>query len=124
MKLAFRLFILGAALGAPRALRAQAAAADTARVPATGSTVTTELKQSESNDDQIVYVDNRSSQNIVVTSLKFSECENLKVGCHIVSLKVRIKAGDKQMVYRIVPRNPDQPISFRYSFTWEPELGP
>jgi hypothetical protein len=106
---------LGAAQGSP---------SDTARIPATTSTVTSELKQSESNNDQVAYVDNRSTQNIVVTSIKLSDCENVKVGCHIISLKVRIKAGDKRMIYRISPRNPDQPVSFRFYFTWQPEQAP
>lgn len=105
----------------PGALTAQTPA-DTAQVPATTTNILTELKQSESSEDQIVYVENRSSQTIIVTSLKLSECDNVKLGCHIIKLNARVRAGEKRMVYRIAPANPDQPTSFRYSFTWQQEI--
>ena len=59
-------------------------------IPANLNTVTAPLEQSQGNDDQIIYVDNRSSHTIIVTSVRLMECENVEGGCSTIRPKVRV----------------------------------
>jgi hypothetical protein len=90
-------------------------------VPATNQTVDTELDTSLGNGDHVVYVINRSSQPIIVTSVRLIECENVQGSCSVIRMKTRVSPGGRVMVHRVRARFPDQGMSFRYTFTWEVE---
>lgn len=92
------------------------------RDPATTQNVVGELEESEgSTRDHLIFVINRSSENIIVTSVRLLECENVQGSCATIRRKTRVLAGGRVMVHRVRPRFPDQSFSFRYTFTWEPE---
>ena len=88
-------------------------------VPATSQTVDAELDTSIGNGDHMIYVNNRSSVDIIVTSVRLTECENVQGSCSVIKKKVRLGPGSRVLVHRVRPRYPDQNFSFRYSFTWE-----
>src|SRR5712671_3355862 len=98
---------------------AQRSPSEAPRIPATTYTIVMETQQSESGEGQVVYVDNRSSQDIIVTSVSLLECENIRESCHPMPLKIRIAAGDKRIVLRVHPRSDDRGYSYRSSFAWE-----
>ena len=89
------------------------------RTPATIQNIVTETKQSETGEGEVIYVDNRSSEDIIVKSISLTACENIRESCHLISLKIRIKGGDKRVVYRIHPRSPDAPYTYTPSISWE-----
>lgn len=90
-------------------------------IPAGPASVTTQLDQSQGNEDQVIYVDNRSTHSIIVTSVRLMECENIQGNCSTIRRKIRIPGGARIQVYRVRARFPDQGTSFRYTFTWEEE---
>ncbi len=99
-----------------------AAAANGQHIRATNQTVTSRLEQSHGSSlEQVVYVSNRSSENIVLTSVRLMECENVQGSCASRRFKTKIPAGSTALVHRVRPRDPDRGISFRYTFTWELE---
>ena len=100
-------------------MSAQQSNSGTPRTPATNYTIVMETKQSESGEGHVIYVDNRSSQDIIVTSVSLTECDNVRESCHPMPLKMRINAGDKRVVLRIHPRSDDRGYSYRSSFAWE-----
>jgi hypothetical protein len=89
------------------------------KTPATIQNILTETKQSETGEGQVIYVDNRSSEDIIVKSISLTACENIRESCHVISLKIRIKGGDKRVVYRIHARSPDAPYTYTPSISWE-----
>ncbi len=94
--------------------------------PATHQTVDTELDTSLGNGDHMIYVNNRSSVEIIVTSVRLMDCENVQGSCSVIKKKIRVNAGGRVLAHRVRARYPDQNFSFRYSFTWEgvAALGP
>ena len=113
----FRLgwFLLPALAGAVLPAGAQ-------HVPASSSTILTELEQPSGGDDaQLIYVMNHSTHPIIVTSIRMMECENVQGNCGTRRMKQRVRPAARVMVQRVRARSPDQPFRFRYSFTWEEE---
>ena len=98
---------------------AQRSPSDAAKTPATNYTIVMETKQSESGEGHVIYVENRSSQDIIVISVSLLECDNIRESCHPMPLKIRINAGDKRIVFRVHPRSDDRGYSYRSSFAWE-----
>jgi hypothetical protein len=91
-------------------------------VPATGSTIVTDMEQSPAGEfSQLIYVMNHSSHAIIVTSLRLMECENVQGGCGTRRMKERVPPGGRVLIQRVRPRSPDLPSGFRYTFTWEEE---
>ncbi len=91
-------------------------------VPATGSTIVTEMEQTSGGDfAQVIFVTNHSTHSVIVTSLRLMECENVQGNCGTRRMKQRVRPGDRVSIQRVRPRNPDQPTGFHYSFTWEEE---
>ncbi len=88
-------------------------------VPATNQTVDAELDTSLGNGDHLIYVNNRSSVEIIVTSVRLIDCENVQGSCSVIKKKIRLNPGGRVLVHRVRARYPDQSFSFRYSFTWE-----
>lgn len=89
--------------------------------PANTNNVVGSLEESGGGGEQLVYVSNRSSQAIIVTSVRLSDCENVQGSCGAHRMKTRINPGSRVVVQRIRPRFPDKGIGFRYTFTWEVE---
>ena len=88
-------------------------------VPANNQSVDAELDTSIGNGDHMIYVNNRSSVEIIVTSVRLMDCENVQGSCSVIKKKIRLSAGSRVLVHRVRARYPDQNFSFRYSFTWE-----
>jgi hypothetical protein len=88
-------------------------------VPATNRTVEGELDTSIGNGDHMIYVNNRSSVEIIVTSVRLSDCENVQGSCSVIKKKTKLGPGSRVLVHRVRARYPDQHFSFSYSFTWE-----
>ena len=110
-----RWVLVGALLGAASPAPAQGN-------PASTSTIETRLEQASGGDQaSLIYIINRSSQQIIVTSIRLMECENIQGSCGVRRLKLRVPAGGQTMVQRVRPRDPDQPSGFRYTYTWELE---
>lgn len=104
------------------ALAGAAFPVDAQDVPATSSTIVTEMEQSSAGDfSQLIYVMNHSSHAIIVTSLRLMECENVQGSCGTRRMKERVIPGGRVIIQRVRPRSPDQPSGFRYTFTWEEE---
>jgi hypothetical protein len=104
------------------ALTGAAVRVDAQDVPATGSTIVTDMEQSPAGDFAwLIYVMNHSSHAIIVTSLRLMECENIPGNCGTRRMKERVPPGGRVMIQRLRPRSPNQPSGFRYTFTWEEE---
>jgi hypothetical protein len=91
-------------------------------IPATGSTIVTEMEQGSGGEfSQLIYVMNHSTHAIIVTSTRLMECENIQGNCGTRRVKQRVPAGGRVMIQQVRPRFSDQPSGFRYTFTWEEE---
>ena len=91
-------------------------------VPATSSTIVTEMEPSQGPEGgQLIYVTNHSTHAIVVISIRLIECENVQGSCGVRHVKRRIPPGGRVMVQRVRARSTDQSFGFRYTFTWESE---
>jgi hypothetical protein len=91
-------------------------------IPANSRTIDTELVHSEGPvGDRLIYVINRSSLVVFVTSVRLMDCENIQGNCSTRRMKTRVPPGARVMVHRVRRRSPDQGSGFRYTFTWEEE---
>src|ERR1051325_6803748 len=84
-------------------------------IPATGSTIVTEMEQGSGGEfSQLIYVMNHSTHAIIVTSTRLMECENLQGNCGTRRVKQRAAAGGRGMIQQVRPRFSDQPRGVRY----------
>ena len=88
-------------------------------VAPTHQTVTTRLEASYDGRGQHVVVENRSTVEIIVTSLQLRECENIKNQCAVQRLRVPVRPGQQVRLATVTVANPEQRSNFRYSWTWE-----
>jgi len=82
------------------------------------------VEQTHAGDAQLIYALNESSVGIVITSLHLRDCENVRIPCGPTPFSIIVPPGKRVDVLRVSPRIPDAAMSFRYTFTWEPERSP
>src|ERR1041385_2818255 len=88
-------------------------------IPATGSTIVTEMEQGFGGEfSQLIYVMNHSTHAIICTSIRLMECENIQGNCGTRRVKQRVPAGGRVMIQQVRPRFSGQPSGFRCTFTW------
>ncbi len=90
-------------------------------VAPTDQTVTARLEAAMDGKGQYVYVENRSTVPVTVTSLHLRDCENIKTRCEVTRMRVKLPPGQRQQIGAVRAANPDAGHNFRYSFTWEAE---
>lgn len=88
-------------------------------VAPTDQTVTARLEAAMDGRGQYVYVENRSTVPVTVTSLHLRDCENIKNRCEVTRMRLKLAPGQRQQIGTVRPANPDAGHNFRYSFTWE-----
>ena len=91
-----------------------------AQGPASNRNIESKLERTETGF-YTIRVLNHSSQNIIVTSVRLTNCENVRGACAVHRKKVKVFAGSGAMVHRVMPRQEDRGYTFRYTYTWEPE---
>jgi hypothetical protein len=67
---------------------------------------------------QLVYVNNRSSVPVTVYSVTLRECQNVKQSCGVRPVNLHINAGGRVQILRVEPSNPQNALTYRYSFGW------
>lgn len=85
----------------------------------TERTVTARLEAAYGADAQHIIVENMSTVEVIVTSLRLQECENIKNDCEVVRLREPVKPGQRHRLATVQPANPDRASSFSFSWSWE-----
>ena len=103
----------------PRALPAQSARA---YVAPTSETVTIKLEVATgAREGHEVWVQNSSTVSVTVTSVSLTNCQNIRQGCHVHRLTVKIPANSRRRVFRVERDVPNVVSNFRYSWSWSAE---
>jgi hypothetical protein len=96
-----------------------ATATQRAYVAATDRTVTTKLEAAYDGRGQHVVVENRSSQEIVVTSLSLRDCENVKNRCEVTRMRLKVAPNQTTRIATVQVADQERAFNFRYNWTWE-----
>ena len=99
---------------------ASTAGAERAFVAPTDETVLSGLEPANSGRGQHIYVQNLSTENIVVTSVFIRDCQNIKNRCESARMKLPVYAGQTRRIVTVQPDSENLAYHFRYSWTWEP----
>ena len=86
---------------------------------ATDQTVTTRLEAAYDGRGQHVIVQNRSSEEIIVTSLSLRDCENIKNRCEVTRLRLRVAPNQITRITTVQVADQERASNFRYNWTWE-----
>jgi len=89
-----------------------------AYVAPTSETVFSTVEEATANPGQIVFVENRSSVQVNVYSVTLRQCENIRGQCSVRPLNVHVDPGQRVVIARVEPQNPQHAFSFRYSLGW------
>jgi hypothetical protein len=65
-----------------------------------------------------LWVENRSTVPVTVTSIQLSDCENIKNRCEVTRTNLTVRAGQRLRVATIRRDNQNRGYSYRWSYTW------
>lgn len=88
-------------------------------VPASSLSVRSGTDITPLGDGQYLYVENNSSEPIVITSVVLLDCENTRPHCGRSAFRVRLQPGERRNVVTVRADNAGRPYSFRYTYAWE-----
>lgn len=101
-------------------VRATAQDRETQFVAPTNATVTTNIEEGYgSSPSQTIWIHNSSTVPIHVYSVTLRNCENIKEDCSPFPINLHVGPGDRRMLRRVDPHDPDKGFSFRYTFGWQ-----
>lgn len=66
----------------------------------------------------LIYVENHSTVPVIVFSLRLTDCENVNVQCGVHPARVKLDAGQREIVQRIGPKIPTQRWHYAFGFSW------
>lgn len=87
-------------------------------VAPTNDNVSIGLEAAMDGRGQHVWVQNRSTETIVVTSLRIYDCENIRNRCEVQRMEREVAPGQRMRLATVQPDDPDRPSNFRYGWTW------
>jgi hypothetical protein len=68
-------------------------------------------------DEQEIYITNRSSVRIIITSITIDHCDNA-TPCGRIALKIAVAPGKRVRVVSVRRIAVDWPYSYKYAWTW------
>lgn len=86
----------------------------------TDETVTAYTEATYGADGHNIVVENRSTVEVLVTSLRLRDCENIKNRCDLVRMRELVRPGERHRLTTVHPANPNRASGFAFSWTWEP----
>jgi hypothetical protein len=102
-----------------------AAKAERVYLAPSDATVTARLEAAYDGRGQHIVVENRSTVQIVVTSLHLRDCQNIRNRCDVVRMRTPVRPGQRYQLATVRPANLNQAYNFLYSWSWEvSETGP
>jgi hypothetical protein len=70
-------------------------------------------------DGQSIYIENRSTASITITSVHIYECLNVaSPPCTLIPLQIRIGPGQRKRIAFVRAADRERAYSYRYSWTW------
>ncbi|MGH7695806.1 MAG: hypothetical protein ACRENH_12535 [Gemmatimonadaceae bacterium] len=93
-------------------------------VAPTENTVQLVSEDTQMSPGKLIYVVNESSVPITVTSIRLTECENIKTRCDFHKLELRIDPRSRRQVLKIEAANPERGFGYRSNFGWRAEGTP
>lgn len=106
-----------------RAAPSAAPASPREHVAASDESVTIGLEAVQGGVGSHVWVANRSSVAVIVTSLTISDCENVGIPCRRQEIRHELRPGRRERLLTVTPRDVNRNHHFRYHFTWEQVRG-
>lgn len=119
MRIATALLVLSAAC----ATAAPAPEGPREEVPASDETVTSGLEPVQGGLGSHVWVENRSSVAVVVTSLTLADCQNISNPCTRREMRHELRPGRRERLLTVTPHDLNRNHHFRFRFTWEQVRG-
>lgn len=109
---------LGLLLASGLAGAACAPAAERVYVAPSRETVFAGSEVSIGGGGEFLWVENRSTVPITVTSVQLSACENLKNRCEVRRTNLPVRGGQRLRVATIHRDNENRGYSYRWTYTW------
>jgi hypothetical protein len=88
-------------------------------VAPTEHTVTAYLEAAYDGRGHHIIVRNNSTEEITVTSVGLSSCENIKNRCEVQRMRVAVRPGATQRLVSVQTDMPNRGSNFRWSWTWQ-----
>lgn len=108
------------ALVVPVALASCAAKSGLTYLAPTGETVTAYTEAAYGAEGQHIVVEDRSTVEVVVTSLRLRDCENIRNECQLVRMRELVRPGERHRLATVHPADPNKASGFGFSWSWEP----
>lgn len=96
----------------------QRASAQRYIAPSRENIVSTTEERSDNPPVHLIFVENHSTIPVTVFNVSLSGCTNVKDPCWPKQVNIHIVPGQRQIVMRVSPRNPDGGFSYRFGFSW------
>lgn len=101
------------------AISCAASARPTTYIAPSDATIVGETRDSPDRAHQDIFVTNRSSAPIVITTIILSECDNLSPDCGTKPVRRLVSPLQRVLLITVGPKDPSRWYTFRYSWTWE-----
>ncbi len=93
-------------------------------VAPTAETITSSFEETASHPGQVLYVENHSSVSVTVYSVTLRDCNNVKEPCEVRPLNLRLDPGNRVVIARVEPADPQKAYDFRSTFAWRADSAP
>lgn len=91
----------------------------TAYVAPSYATIVGETQDSPDRVHEDIFITNRSTEPIVITSITLSDCDNLSPDCGVKLVRRLVSPQQRLLLFTVGPKDQSRWYSFRYSWTWE-----
>jgi len=96
----------------------QRASAQKYVAPSRDNIVSTTEERTDNPPVHLIFVENHSTASVTVFNVSLSGCTNVKDPCWPKQVNIRVAPGQRQIVMRVSPRNPEQGFGYHFGFSW------
>jgi hypothetical protein len=93
-------------------------------VAASSETVVRVTEERQSEVAHVIYVENRSSEIVRVTSYRLEQCANVRERCQVQPVNIEIRPNGRRQVLVVHPESPNRGFSYRFGFSWSSTRAP
>src|SRR4051812_14525001 len=94
------------------------AAQHTYIAPSYNTIVSTTEEHEADPPSHIIYVENHSTVPVRVFAFSLTDCENINVSCGVHQTNLQVRAGQRDIVVRVAPKNRSLSWHYRFAFSW------
>ena len=83
------------------------------------ATIVGETEDSPDKVHQNIFITNRSSEPVVITTITLTDCDNVAPECGVKPVRRLVSPQQRVLLMTLGPKDPSRWYSFQYSWTWE-----